>query len=591
MAIVTIAVAIAAPQLIPAINGLSPGLAAAASAGLGNLAGQITGNIIGTQSGFDFKSFGTSVLTAGITQGVLGPEGAPTGLGASLRSALGAGSYAEIAARAVVGNVINQGVGNLTGAQKGFSWSSVAIAGIGAGVGAYASDKLGLNGRNPSAGQDLGRAAVNAGANALAQITIRGGKVNWQQVATDTILNFSQSRISSLVAEQRAAQGNANDDPTYSTRPKGSFTQELLSSNQVEAAAINDKPNFNGLRASYINSPEQLNAKNGGLNADYGDALGNGVVYGKEQYMKGMSNANKSATNLVLEGVQQATAPNSANQGDWSFTNDRIAREAQLIANAGKNAYLVSELPRWDDKLNKGRTIPAGTHWNIEGKLEPDALTPFDFKKQQLLDSIVQRAVNPANPMLRTGAFDYAMVDVFYPSNAIDGFLKFLGVGATLKGSLTLPNFIKGSTINTSVNYGFQKAFNPNGEVSKPELFNAFVTGGLTYGQSLPYSMLVNSEGAYMTTWYTKKDTATQVAGALVGTYLGDKTGSFIVNNRFLNNQVNAYTVRSLIQGDIRAASIISSSKQYLSPIGSSIVGEPSNGVVDTISKINYFSK
>ena len=67
--------------------------------------------------------------------------------------------------------------------------------------------------------------------------------------------------------------------------------------------------------------------------------------------------------------------------------------------------------------------------------------------------------------------------------------------------------------------------------------------------------------------------------------------GSFIVNNRFLNNQVNAYTVRSLIQGDIRAASIISSSKQYLSPIGSSIVGEASNGVVDTISKINYFSK
>ena len=123
---------------------------------------------------------------------------------------------------------INRGPSPIV-SQKGFSWSSVAISAVGATAGAYASDKLGLNGRNPNPGKDLGRAAVNAGANALAQITIRGGKVNWQQVATDTILNFTSTRLqgyveaknAELIAQQRAAQGNTT---TYS----GGFTGERI---------------------------------------------------------------------------------------------------------------------------------------------------------------------------------------------------------------------------------------------------------------------------------------------------------------------------------------------------------------------------
>ena len=102
------------------------------------------------------------------------------------------------------------------------------------------------------------------------------GKSDWVSIASDGVTSGVQS---ALIASQRAAQGV---EPLYSSVPKGSFTQTLLSSNQVEAAAMNDKPNFNGLRASYVDSPEQLNAKNGGLNAGYGDALGNGVVYGKK---------------------------------------------------------------------------------------------------------------------------------------------------------------------------------------------------------------------------------------------------------------------------------------------------------------------
>ena len=143
--------------------------------------------------------------------------------------------------------------------QIGFSWSSVAIAGIGAGVGASVSKQLNLTDAlgqptSNSLGNDLGRAAVNAGANALSQLAIRGGKINWQQVATDTILNFAQNTGQRYAnanalndaqiakAKQTPVAGiNANDDPTYSTRPKGSFTQDLLSSSQVEAAAIKDR--------------------------------------------------------------------------------------------------------------------------------------------------------------------------------------------------------------------------------------------------------------------------------------------------------------------------------------------------------------
>ena len=88
--------------------------------------------------------------------------------------------------------------------QIGFSWSSVAIAGVGAGVGASVSKQLNLTDAlgqptSNSLGNDLGRAAVNAGANALSQLAIRGGKINWQQVATDTILNFASTRLQGYV--------------------------------------------------------------------------------------------------------------------------------------------------------------------------------------------------------------------------------------------------------------------------------------------------------------------------------------------------------------------------------------------------------
>nr|WP_272227477.1 LysM peptidoglycan-binding domain-containing protein [Methylophilus methylotrophus] len=199
-AVVTVAVSVA---LGPAGFGVMNAMSAAA---IGSVAGQVTGMALGVQSGFDFKGFATSVITAGILDAA--PVQELIGNAANgLKTALGGLKYADVAARAVMGNVIGQGVGNLTGAQKGFSWSSVAISGIGATAAAFATNQLGLT-QFDSQGQikpvstqfgaDLGRAVVETGAFALTQLVVKGGKVNWQQVATDTVTNLIQNRAQSL---------------------------------------------------------------------------------------------------------------------------------------------------------------------------------------------------------------------------------------------------------------------------------------------------------------------------------------------------------------------------------------------------------
>jgi YD repeat-containing protein len=216
VAVVTIAVAVVTQQYHLLANPLWNATAAAAA---GNVAGQITANALGIQKGFDFKSFTTAVVSAGVTQGLVGGTVAnPTGtIGTAIKEAVGTG-YAAIAARAVVGNVVNQGIGNMTGSQKGFSWSSVAISGIGAAGGAALTDKFKLT-KNYGAdingtdfGDDLGRAATTAGAFALTQLFVKGGKVNWQQLATDTVTGLIQNRAESNVVKKASVAPNTYGD-------------------------------------------------------------------------------------------------------------------------------------------------------------------------------------------------------------------------------------------------------------------------------------------------------------------------------------------------------------------------------------------
>jgi YD repeat-containing protein len=211
VAVVTIAVSVVATAY-----GIPPMYAAA----LGNVVGQAAGNLLGVQKGFDFKSFATSVATAAVLDYT--PIKETIGkMAGGIGNAVG-NNYAAVAARAVVGNVVTQGIGNITGSQKGFNWASVAIAGIGAATGAAISDNLQLSttnelGINSSVrtdfANDLGRAAVDAGAFALTQLVVKGGKINWQQVATDTITNLIQNKAESRA--QDAAKKATLASPTY----------------------------------------------------------------------------------------------------------------------------------------------------------------------------------------------------------------------------------------------------------------------------------------------------------------------------------------------------------------------------------------
>ncbi|MBC7286268.1 LysM peptidoglycan-binding domain-containing protein, partial [Hoeflea sp.] len=207
VAVVTIAVAVIAPQYLPA---MTPVLKAATVAAIANVAGQITGNIVGVQSGFNFRGFATDVLSAGITHGLLGntPLGELVG-----DSVMGA---------AALSSVVRQGVANVTGEQRGFSWAAVA----GSAVGAWAGAKIGgaLAGSLADKAGNLTKAAdlvtrgvqgvVTGVASQLTRIAIEGGKLNWSAVAADglgAVAGGVVGRLSSA-AQSGTQAANPNRD-------------------------------------------------------------------------------------------------------------------------------------------------------------------------------------------------------------------------------------------------------------------------------------------------------------------------------------------------------------------------------------------
>jgi YD repeat-containing protein len=153
--IAVVVVAIVAPHAIAAVSNLTGGAAAgggavqagavakaiaggvavssagATTAGaivggaIAGAAGSIVSQGIGVATGIQDKFSWNAVALAAIGGGVGG------GVGAQM-------SGAHVAARAVVGNVITQGIGVATGLQEKFSWAGVAAAGVGAWAGAAA---------------------------------------------------------------------------------------------------------------------------------------------------------------------------------------------------------------------------------------------------------------------------------------------------------------------------------------------------------------------------------------------------------------------------------------------------------------------
>ena len=425
---------------------LGPVVGNVAAAALGNVAGQVTGNLLGVQKGFDFKSFGTSVLTAGITQGLIGNGTTTTGVfGESIQKAFGnvLGNAGVTAARAVVGNITNQAVGNLTGSQQGFSWSSVAISGIGAAAGQFASKQLGINNINNPVAQDLARAAVNAGANALSQVVVRGGKINWQTVATDTILNFTSSRLQSyanesnanknaaLVAQQRRDAG-VDNEPLYSTAPtqKGDFTRELLNSQAVEAAETykvqlglaNTAPSAGGLSMSYPFTPDQYMKD---------DNAATTAAYFKRQQPE--TSVNKVKNQLANINIAKEVGFDYGRVDFLSGANGGVQNGTSVTLSSGlrrvsQPAVDYNNLPKWSDRLP---ATPAGTYRDLQGFVRP--ITPTSANAADaMLKAVPNAAINTINLIGNLGALtgggDYTSIPTFKYQNEGLGFAAELAM-------------------------------------------------------------------------------------------------------------------------------------------------------------------
>jgi YD repeat-containing protein len=193
----------------------------------GNLVSQVFNNVIGIQKGFSFSSFATSVISF---YGGISP--------------FSGGGPLAAAGNAVVNNVVSQGLGIITGEQKGFSWSSVAASAVGGAVGNYVGGKLDAKFPSTVANPNLtnniikGVASGIAGnvASQLTQIAIDGrGRLNWTSVAVSGIYGVGSGleanrRLEALIAADKLKQGNTNSAPGINlndvTGTGVQFTQE-----------------------------------------------------------------------------------------------------------------------------------------------------------------------------------------------------------------------------------------------------------------------------------------------------------------------------------------------------------------------------
>lgn len=161
------------------------------------------------------------------------------------------------------------------------------------------------------------------------------------------------------------------------------------------------------------------------------------------------------------------------------------------------------------------------------------------------------------------------------------------------KGTYTASNLAKGAAIGGLVNGGAQLAFKDPADFKLSELFSSAAAGGLTLGQSLRYSLLVNTEAAFMTAKFNGQNPTSNAAGAALGTLVGFKTENFLTS-KYINNQVNALTVKYLINGNVPLATATAYSKAYIAPVFSAGAQEATGKAVDSafnyLGTINYLN-
>ncbi len=220
------------PAMIGLMGPLAGTLATGAIAGaVGSIASQGVGMLTGNVDKFSWSAVASGAITGAVTAGIGGGgfEGAYEGIFAS-GNALGSvgsalGNLSPVAlnvAKAVTTNVISQGVGMAVGLQKKFSWTSVAVSGVGVVASAGASSLMGKtlgNGVLGAWGGSVMRNTVSGMAAGLAGSMVRRDRPNWASIAADSFGSALGDGVVGLIARGEGPTKSQAQEPEYQSKP------------------------------------------------------------------------------------------------------------------------------------------------------------------------------------------------------------------------------------------------------------------------------------------------------------------------------------------------------------------------------------
>jgi len=201
MVVVAVVVTIyTAGALTAALGGSLSVGGSAAVAAASGAAGSIASQVAGNVMGVQDGFSWKSVALSAISAGVT------NGVGNEL---FGTGLPAA-AMRAATANVLSQGIGVITGLQDRFDWKSVAASAVGSAVGGYVGEQLKgstmFNDWSKTAA-DFARGTIRGFAAGTAAAIAQGGRISIQQVATDAFGNALGASLAE-VSIRPTAQGD-----------------------------------------------------------------------------------------------------------------------------------------------------------------------------------------------------------------------------------------------------------------------------------------------------------------------------------------------------------------------------------------------
>lgn len=214
------------PAMVGLMGPLAGTLATGAIAGaVGSIASQGVGMLTGNVDKFSWSAVASGAITGAVTAGIGGGsfKGAYEGIFAS-SNALGSvgnalGNFSPVAlnvAKAVTTNVISQGVGMAVGLQKKFSWTSVAVSGVGAVASAGASSLMGKtlgNGVLGEWGGSVMRNTISGMAAGWAGAMVRHQKPDWAMIAADSFGNALGDGLVKSIASAAADKKTSSSNP------------------------------------------------------------------------------------------------------------------------------------------------------------------------------------------------------------------------------------------------------------------------------------------------------------------------------------------------------------------------------------------